>query len=465
MNKKRLKVLLVMMLSLLLIFAACSNSADSPDTNNNEQNNNTANEQANETGNEEEEEDDADEVGDLWSEPVTLRVAVGASEEMFEEIYKKPAEEAFPNLTVEQVDFAPNKEVIEEAFMAGVVPDIIYGGSAVQLHVYEEYDLLTDHDVLIERHNFDIDLYNAGFIELIRSHSKEGELWALPIDMTRYALHYNKDIFDMFGVEYPEDGMTWQEVVDLARRVTGERNGVQYYGLMLPAFDVTLSNVSAPLVDPNTDEPLFTEVHYFADLFRLYEEVYINQGVDPATSAITAFIGDRNLAMLPTYFLYSGWTGLQTATEEGMNWDIVTFPIWDKDHQYGAMAGGRWLAVTDYSEYKDQAFQVMAFWLDRERVVEITESTLTVPYNPSATQEFIDEHGVDELIQDKNISALFKYPTLENRHEVSKYQYDLYPLVLEYIDDFIQGGKDINTLLRELNEAAKIRIDEIKAQN
>lgn len=107
----------------------------------------------------------------------------------------------------------------------------------------------------------------------------------------------------------------------------------------------------------------------------------------------------------------------------------------------------------------------MAFWLDRERVVEITESTLTVPYNPSATQEFIDEHGVDELIQDKNISALFKYPTLENRHEVSKYQYDLYPLVLEYIDDFIQGGKDINTLLRELNEAAKIRIDEIKAQN
>lgn len=453
-NKKRYSLLLLVLMSLLLVFAACADGEDADaDATPDAQTNDTDDESV----------DEPVENPD----PVTLRVALGAGEEDFIEKYKKPVEDLYDHITVEQVPFSPNDEVIQDQLAAGNVPDIIHGGSAIQLHVYEQYELLTDHTDLIEKHDMNIELFNQGFLEFIRSHSAEGELWALPIDMTRYALHYSKDIFDQFGVDYPEEGMSWQEVVDLSREVSGELNGVEYIGLMLPAWDSNISTVPAPLVAPDTDQPLFTQNPLFANLLGLYEQTYLHPlGPEPGVGEIQAFIGDRTLAMLPTYFLWSDWTGLKDATEQGMNWDITTFPVWDADDPRSGMAGGRWLAVTEPSEHKDEAFLALQVWLDKERVGEILEGPLTVPYNNTATAEMIEELGVDEVLEEKNIEALFKYPTLEERPELSIYQYEMYPLVNGVISEFINpesgSNKDINTVLRELQEAAEILIEDLE---
>ncbi|KRG11740.1 hypothetical protein ACA29_15285 [Lederbergia galactosidilytica] len=54
---------------------------------------------------------------------------------------------------------------------------------------------------------------------------------ALPFQSPRNVMYYNKDIFDMVGEPYPEVGLTWPEAVELARKLTIERDGVQYRGL------------------------------------------------------------------------------------------------------------------------------------------------------------------------------------------------------------------------------------------
>lgn len=284
--------------------------------------------------------------------------------------------------------------------------------------------------------------------------------------MTRYALHYNKDVFDKFGVAYPEDDMTWQEIVELSRKVSGQQSGHEYTGLHLPVPRILLSTLSTPLVDPETDEPLFTTEPEFKQLFELYEGVYDNQGPEPNLEALGQFVGDRTLAMVPIYYLYSDWTGLKDATEDGMGWDIVTFPVWDKEEPYTPMVGGQWLAVTDFSEHQDAAFQVMKFWLDRDEIERILEGPVSVPYNSDATRDFLDEVGLDEDIADKNTDALFSHPTFDKQAKRSKYESIIYPVLVEAVNEFIleEDGskKDINTVIRELQESAEIAIEEEK---
>lgn len=202
--------------------------------------------------------------------------------------------------------------------MAGQVPDIVFGNNLEQLYLFSEYELVTDHTELIGKYSFDLERFDPGFIQAIRSYAGGEELWALPNNMTRYALHYNKEIFDLFGVDYPEEGMTWQEVISLASQVSGERGGQDYMGLALPATRILLSTMEVPLVDPETDKPLFTEEPIFQEFFRLYEQVYHLPNAEPVTQAVGKFVTDRTLAMMPIFFLWSDWTGIKVATDEGM---------------------------------------------------------------------------------------------------------------------------------------------------
>lgn len=407
-------------------------------------------------------------VSEGIAEPVTIKFGVNLEEKDFERIYKNPIEDQFPNATLELVTFAPNRELIEDQFLVGNVPDIILGNNLEQLYLFDEYDLLTDLTEIIEAKNYDLSLFNSSFIEAIRSFAGGEALWALPKDMTRYGLHYNKEIFDLFGVDYPEDGMSWQEIIDLSKLVSGERNNETYVGLHLPVPRILLSTLSTPLVDPDTDKPLFTEEPEFTELFKLYEQVYIDQDQEPNLEAIGPFVGEQNLAMVPIYYLYTGWTGLQSASEEGMDWDLVTFPSWDKDDLRTPMVGGQWMAVSDFSEHKHEALEVIKFLLGPEMISTITETPVSVPFNSEAMVEIIDNTEFDEVIDEKNIEALFKNPTLDKEANRSKYESLIYNVLVEKVNEFIlqeEGApSDVNTALRELQEAAEGVIEEEKGR-
>ena len=462
MSTRTIVVNLLLFVSLLIFTACAGETAQKVDTSNNDNDENLIAEDHLE-GKNETEENEPYEI----TEPVTIYVGVNTTEEDFIARFKTPIENEFPNVTLEHIAFAPNRDLIEDQLLVGNVPDIIFGNNLEQLYLFNEYDLLTDHEGLIEKHQFPIELFNSSFIQAIRSYAGGEALWALPTNMTRYALHYNKDIFDLFGVDYPEDGMTWQEILDLSRSVTGERNGQEYIGLHLPVPRILLSTLSVPLVDPETDEPLFTKEPEFTMLFELYESVYGNQEVDPNLQALGEFISERRVAMLPLYYLYSGWTGLQTATEEGMEWDIVTFPIWAKDQPYTPMVGGQWVAVTDQSEHKDAAFQIIKFWLSEEQIIHFLEGPVSVPFNPEKTAEFVNSVSVDEAVRDKNIPALFKHPTLDKQPKRSKYESLVYNILVAKVNEFISPEsprKDIQTTLKELQEEAARAIAEEKGK-
>lgn len=61
---------------------------------------------------------------------------------------------------------------------------------------------------------------------------KEGHLWGVPHALNSIAMIYNKDIFDERGVAYPTADWTWQDMLDMAEKLTFTRaDGTKVYGI------------------------------------------------------------------------------------------------------------------------------------------------------------------------------------------------------------------------------------------
>lgn len=400
------------------------------------------------------------------SEPITLKMIEWRGEEQFLKSFKGPVEEKFPNVTLEIIPIQPTKGELEDQFAAGNIPDILMAPDFRYLPIYKETELAYDMTELTDTYNFDLSRFDQNFLDIIRSYSKEEELWGLPFMQNKAALHYNKDIFDLFGVEYPTDDMTYEELLELAKKVTGEMGGTNYTGLVMPSTDRYLfPSLGLNLVDPKTDEPQFTKKPQFQHIFEIYKRVDALQVEDSVhgDSAMDRFISEQNVAMLPMYFLGIDWTGLMQEDGQGINWDIVTFPKWEEQGDVSAFADGYWLGVSAYSEHKEQVFKVIEFLLSDEEVIRkirYPEESIYID------DEFLEksDHIRNPLLDDKNMEALYKYPAPPASDGISIYEEIAKSVVSEKLGEYLSTSMDVVTFLRELQEETEIRIQDAKSQ-
>ncbi|MBO0994727.1 ABC transporter substrate-binding protein [Bacillus sp. SD088] len=388
-------------------------------------------------------------------DPITLKIHF-AEDEAFIDAFIKPAEEKFPYITFEHVEGD-----LEELIAARKAPDILWFWDQGWLEHASELEMTYDMRELIEETGFDISRFNPNQLAEWQEFSGE-ELWVLPMSSDRFALMYNKDIFDLFGVEYPADGMTWEEVVDLARKLTGERNGMEYQGLYMPKSGAPIAWTAGNLVDPETDEPLWTNNDTVRNFFELYKEVYSIPG-NPyipehwEEEGWPELFAQGKLAMAAHWFMHPG-------EESNVSWDVATYP----EPENGVPAGGWAMGISSTSEYKEEVMKVFDFWYSDEQLMNntFTGGPLSVPYAHLYDDGSAVERALElfpDLWEGRNMEALFSLPVAEPLEEKSKYQNDdiVYDALYEYIDD---DQMDLNTLMREKYEEELVRIEEEKAK-
>ncbi len=88
----------------------------------------------------------------------------------------------------------------------------------------------------------------------------KGKLMSLPLYGGTRALLYNKEIFDFFGVAYPTEGMNHADLLEMAKKLTGEMNGKQVYGYGTRATTSEqylnfVWNYGAQIINPETMTP------------------------------------------------------------------------------------------------------------------------------------------------------------------------------------------------------------------
>jgi len=107
-------------------------------------------------------------------------------------------------------------------FVDKEMPDIVLlSSSNGDYQKFVEDGKLMELDSLIQRDKYDLDTFYSGMVDVLKEEG-DGKLYGLSPTFSPSAVLYNADLFAKYGIEVPHDGMTWKEILDLARRFPTE---------------------------------------------------------------------------------------------------------------------------------------------------------------------------------------------------------------------------------------------------
>jgi multiple sugar transport system substrate-binding protein len=403
------------------------------------------------------------------TEPVTLKVFIavaGLTDENFNTLIAEPFKKKHPHITLQILRPGKGQNMID-LVTAGSIPDVFYSHLGGLTNFSRDLKVAADLRPLIKKFNMDLSRFDPDLIKQIESWGAEGGgLYSLPFTQNTFALWYNKNIFDKFGAPYPKDGMTWDDAIELARKVSRMESGVQYRGL-----DIYNNNnirdsgtqLSLNVYDPKAGKAVISE--RWKDVFQLAMKVYEIPGNRPAklqpSGMLDPFLKEQTLAMAPS-FTNLMITAMQDAEKNGLNWDVVQTPSWKELPNVSFWMDIHQFFISNTTKAPDQAFQLLQFAMSDEVQLASAKSGKQTGLNNA---EIRKQYATDlPYTKGKNIQGIFKSKSA--KHE-DYYDYNAY--VYEAIDkgfkEVFAGTTDINSALRQAEEAANLKIEQEKRNN
>lgn len=442
-RKNRLAFLMFIFFTIL--FAACSNQ----------------------TGSDSKGESNKSDTSDLTEKnkaPVTIKIAYAFGEESFHGRFDH-IDEKLENIEIEYVPYENTLESLQEIYANNVKPDIIIQYN--DMTPVKELDVIEPIDDLAVKHGLDLETLRPSLVAYIRSLDEDGKMIGLPDGSSHVALYYNKEIFDLFGVEYPdpEKSMTWDEVFALAKQMTGERNGLNYVGFEF-AWGNTAAGAQMPLrefainmTDPETGEFLFDDRPEFKQYFNMMDTFYnIPDIYDPETEGSCLFCEKRAaMSLASNLFLNEGMGDL----EDQDSLDMLPTPVWADAPDITPYLGSSPMIIANYSEHKDEAFQVLMEYISPENQLEMVQngSSASVLSDPAILEQFAVDN---EYYKNKNRAAWFTgEPAL---YEETQSRWDIFVDIDGALKKLAETDIDVNTLMRELEEESNAKIQEAMSQ-
>jgi multiple sugar transport system substrate-binding protein len=385
---------------------------------------------------------------ELDQTPVTLTMMTlgsGISDEEFKTMIADPVKAKYPFITVEYRKYQQG-ENFEGMITAGFIPDLIYSG-ILDVPVLQNKNMQLDLNPLIKKYDVNLSDFESSTIDMIKRYGDKGQMYSMPFSLGFPIVLYNKDIFDRFGITYPKDGMTWQETIELARKVTKTVDGTSYKGFgMMAAARLSLTMLQEKYEASGKAKLTTDDWKQAMDIYRQLRTIPGNEG-NPTEKM---FRENKNVAMMATF---NGGLGLlEDSFKAGdvFNWDMVTFP---------SMPGKplevdtplQIMSISAQSKYPDQAFQVLKAITSKENQLAMSKAARPAVLKDDAIKKAFGQDYAS--LKGKNIAAPFKYKHQPiNRGSV--YDSLVNPEINKAADEMVKGEKDVNTALREAEERA-----------
>ncbi|MDQ0888756.1 multiple sugar transport system substrate-binding protein [Paenibacillus sp. V4I9] len=380
------------------------------------------------------------------SSRLTISFNTSYPEHYFEERIAQPVHKKFPWVKLiyknEEPFFNNN---IERWRSTDTSPDILLMSSPTfVIPNFIQNNFQYDLNDLNSQNQCDLSQFDPGSLEQILCFGKRGHVYALPYDRTEHPLFYNKQIFDKFGVSYPQDGMNWEETIEIAKKVTGEIDGIFYRGLDIADFALLLYQLSLTYLDPVTDYAIVNNEHWKL-VAETMKDIYTIQGNLPDPKQLFRFNGgfirDKNVAMAVIC--------ANCLTEPEIDWDIVTYPTFKQFPMIKPTApNSNFLIISPFSKNKQKAFEIISYLVSQEHQLYNSKHGNV----SSLKNSVINEAYASELphFKDKNIKALFINKSAKPVIDKSIFEYEVIGFVKDAFRKMILENRDVSTTLQEL---------------
>ncbi|MDF2724376.1 MAG: family 1 extracellular solute-binding protein [Paenibacillus sp.] len=378
------------------------------------------------------------------NEPVTIKFRVNTSGYLSEDEYQKyivePVKKRLPHITLVKVT-----DPLDKLVPTGELPDISVESNNIMTPLID-FKLLYNIEPLAKQAGIDWSRFEEGSLTAIRTPSG-GQLTAVPYRKNFSVNYYNKDIFDRLGVAYPKDGMSWEETIELGKKVTRTVDGVKTYGMFADATHRLASQLEIGFIDAKTLKPTMS-TEPWKKLFAMMQQIYGipgNEWKDAAASGQSKFIKDKVTAMHMSTNIFNAFEN------SGLNWDMVSYPT-TKDNPGKAIRYDlHIMAILNTSKHKEAAMQVASVIVSDEVQEALAKSGNTSVLKNDKFQKVFGENL--PLLKGKNIGAIFK--TVPANIVVPT---EFEAKARDYVNGtttkaILEQGVDVNTALRQADEA------------
>lgn len=384
-----------------------------------------------------------------------------SNKQEFDELLAPMIKEKFPNYTLTGIETSTK---IGDLVTAGNVPDIIIGTKGTIPNTMQEFGLEQDLTELIKSSKFDLSRIEPAYLDSMKYYTA-GKVIGMPLNGPAFALHYNKTLFDKFGVAYPKDGMTWDDAYEIARKLTRNEGGVQYrgYSERWHQMFMEFNQFGLPYLDAKEDKAA-VNTQEWKTLIEGFVRFYKLPGLtfDSKTGYTEE---DRKV-------FATGTSGMQIfaqpETYTAFDWDIVSVPTF-KERPNGALWGSpRFLFITNTSKNKEAAMNVAAYLTSDEAQMKLSRKGLAPALAKISTEMKQAFHADSQYYKGKNVGAfLYNKPAQEPPARAAglvNFTKAQGIMIAEVQKMFTEGMEvDVNTALRTAEELINKGIAEQKA--
>ncbi|MBN2983416.1 ABC transporter substrate-binding protein [Cohnella algarum] len=352
-------------------------------------------------------------------------------------------------------------------------------------------NLLVSLDSYIKKDKVDLEAFVPSVIESIRE-AGNNQVYGLTSTFSSSVLFYNKTLFSKAGVTPPTDGMTWDQIFDLATQMSTGEGAERIFGLTLNDWNSELSmysvnNIVAPLKLRMFDDKAETMTVNTPQWERAWERPIelAQQKVIPSAEDFVEempadgnyrynpysnrpFFTNRVAMMISNNYLINELKTYNDNVDkmenyEPLDWDVVTYPVLpEMPEASSGMYLGEVMVINANAANADDAWEFIKFSTSKETAKFKARST----YQMSSLTEFVKP--LDGMAY--NIEAFYKQkpiPYEYNQAEQSLYRERPNLGYIQQLGDqsfqkAVRGDLGVKEALQEWQENGNELLQEIK---
>lgn len=399
-------------------------------------------------------------------DPVTIRFwqaggdTVGASTVMRLLLDKFESEYSWITVEYQAIPWSNDPHTqFQTGIAGGDIADLLVVGSPLDFQLAGEGNILALDDLLTDDVKADISdvLLNECKYQGSENPDMEGKLMSVPLYGGSRAILYNKEIFDYFGVPYPTEQMSHSELLEMAKKLTGDMDGKKVYGYGTRATDSAqyinfVWNYGAQIIDTTAMTAGTNTAQWkqgIEDYLKFYEEGVTPEGsvAMDATTQLQMFINGE-IAMFISAVDYA-----QTIrAEEGWEEKLGVAALVGETYATSYTGADVMVVPNKGSDTKTEAVSALLNYLMGTEA----QATYckTVGFFPGVASAAADPYFADDPIQAGFAEAM------KGAHYFGNYGVSVGALLRANIQMLINGEVTIDEYMENLTNEINAKIDE-----
>ena len=228
--------------------------------------------------------------------------------------------------------------------------------------------------------------------------------YMLPYRMSRWAVYYNKDLFDRRGVAYPKEDWTWEDYEKIAVQLTKQTGQDKSYGSL--SFEPTSTWWRIPARTKGANDPFLAEdLAAFQEAaewcyhltYELGAQLPYTEQIGKAGSSYDANFLEGNVGM----YFSGDWSvaSLNKMIKQNnldIHYDIATMPHWEGEESW-VISDAAVAAVSEMTQYEQEAWAFLQFVTGEEGAAVLADRGIIPAYESDAIQKrYLDSSDAPE---------------------------------------------------------------------